>query len=41
MNGLIEGVGGPITPIVRYFRIMYVYTYSLRIRQNSHTALYI
>jgi hypothetical protein len=27
MNGLIAGVGGPVMPIVRYFRIMCVYVY--------------
>ena len=25
MNGLLRGAGGPIMPVVRYFRIMYVY----------------
>jgi acyl-CoA reductase-like NAD-dependent aldehyde dehydrogenase len=27
MNGLKEGVGGPIMPIVRYFQIVYIYIY--------------
>jgi hypothetical protein len=40
MKELIEGVGGPVMPIVRYLRIMYmyIYIYSLEIRQTIITV---
>jgi hypothetical protein len=43
MKRLIGGMGSPIIPIVRYFRIMYVYIYIYRLksRPNRYTVLYI
>jgi hypothetical protein len=45
MNGLTGGVGGPIMPIVRYFRIMciyiYIYIYTNMSLKRKYSAVYV